>query len=224
MKLTDIPVPTGAASVAAAQVLAEHSSPALVNHCHRSYLLAAALGVTEGVTVDDELLYVAAMMHDLGLEPAFDNVALPFEDAGAHLVSVFAAGAGWSLLRRRRAADIVIAHMRHQVDPGVEPEGYLLEAATSVDISGRDPHRWPAPLLAQVYACHPRLDLAAQFTARFQDQARRKPDSAAAAAVGSGIADRIRANRVGETGEARDVGGVGVAAGGVVGGGVESCG
>ena len=171
MDVDDLVAPTEKDCVAAAGVVAEFSSPALVNHCHRSYLFAAALGESEGLIIDHELLYVSSMLHDLGLEPAFDNVRLPFEDAGAHVVSVFTAGAGWPLPRRRRAAEIVIAHMRDAVDPGVDPEGYLLEAATSLDISGRDPDRWRALMRSQVYARYPRLDLAQRFIACFEDQA-----------------------------------------------------
>ena len=53
---------------------------------------------------------------------------------------------------------------------------------------------WAPSLRAEILAAHPRLDLVAEFTACFRDQARRKPDSSAAAAVRSGIADRIAAN------------------------------
>ncbi|MDT4915892.1 MAG: hypothetical protein QOH89_592, partial [Pseudonocardiales bacterium] len=41
---------------------------------------------------------------------------------------------------------------------------------------------------------YPRLDLAERFTACFRDQAERKPDSSAAAAVRSGIAERLAGN------------------------------
>jgi hypothetical protein len=79
-------------------------------------------------------------------------------------------------------------------DPAADPEGYLLARATSLDISGHDPAAWPAPLLAEIVAAHPRLDLGPLFTARFESQARRKPGCAAAGSVRSGIADRIRTN------------------------------
>ena len=52
----------------------------------------------------------------------------------------------------------------------------------------------PAPLRADVLAARPRLDLAERFTACFADQAARKPDSAAAAAMRSGLGERIAAN------------------------------
>jgi hypothetical protein len=193
MHLADLAVPSTPAAGGAAEVLAEYSSPALVNHSMRSYLFAASLAALEGIAVDAELLYVSSLLHDLGLEPVFDSHTVPFEHAGGQVAWVYAAGAGWPAPRRARAAQIIVAHM---ADPDVhaDPEGYLLSAATGLDISGRDPQRWPTGLLTEIVAEYPRLDLAERFTACFRDQAGRKPDSSAAAAVRGGIAERIATN------------------------------
>ncbi|HEU5266906.1 MAG TPA: HD domain-containing protein, partial [Jatrophihabitans sp.] len=193
MELGDFPFPDTRAGDLAREVVTQYSAPALVNHCLRSYLFAASLAAIDGFDVDHELLYVSSLLHDLGLEPAFDNVIAPFEEAGGHVGWVFAAGAGWPASRRDRVAQIIVAHMR---DPevGDDPEGYLLAAATSLDISGIDPQRWPDALLHEVVARHPRLDLGPRFTACFRDQAVRKPGSAAAASVRRGIAARITTN------------------------------
>jgi HD domain len=193
VRLTEIPIPSSPAARAAAEVLAQYSAPALVNHCVRSYLFAAALGSIEGLEFDHELLYVASLLHDIGLEPAFDSHTMPFEDAGGHVAWVFAAAAGWPADRRTRAAEIIVAHMRG-ADPSVDSEGHLLEDATGLDISGRDLDRWPRELVVEILAAYPRLDLAARFIACFRDQADRKPDSSAAGAVRSGIADRLAVN------------------------------
>ena len=193
MRLADVPVPETAAAATAREVLTQYSAPALVNHCVRSYLLAASLAVTEQLDVDVELLYVASLLHDIALEPAFDSHTLPFEDAGGHVAWVFAAGAGWPAERRDHAAQVIIAHMRG-TDPAANPEGHLLDLATGLDIGGRNADRWPAELLAELVRAHPRLDLAERFTACFRDQAERKPDSSAAAAVRGGIAERLANN------------------------------
>jgi hypothetical protein len=193
MRLADVPIPDTQASRAALEVLAEFSPPALVNHCARSYVLAASLAELEQLPVDHELLYVSSQLHDIALEPAFDNHTLPFEDAGGHIAWVFAAGAGWPRARRDRAAQIIVAHMRG-TDPAADHEGYLLDIATGLDISGRNLQRWPRELLVELLAAHPRLDLGERFTACFADQARRKPDSSAADAVRNGAAERIAAN------------------------------
>jgi hypothetical protein len=193
LRLAGIPVPSSAVAGAAVEAAQAFSPPALVNHCARSYLFAASLAAATGITVDHELLFVATMLHDLGLEPAFDNHTLPFEHAGGHAAWMFAAGAGWPPGRRARATQIIVAHMQ-DVEPAYEPEGYVLAAATSLDISGRRPDLWPGELITEIVRAHPRLDLGTRFTACFQDQAARKPTSSAADAVRSGVAERIAAN------------------------------
>lgn len=193
MRIADIPVPETAAAAAARDVVTQYSTPALVNHCVRSYLLAASLAGIEQLEVDVELLYVASLLHDIALEPAFDSHTLPFEDAGGHVAWVFAAGAGWSAERRDHAAQVIVAHMRG-TDPAVDAEGHLLDIATGLDISGRNAERWPAEFVAELVHTHPRLDLADRFIACFRDQAERKPDSSAADAMRSGLAERLTTN------------------------------
>ncbi|MFB2556806.1 cyanamide hydratase [Herbiconiux liangxiaofengii] len=191
MHLADLPLPDTAAARSAVEVTRRFQSPALVNHGIRSYLWAAAAARTQGLEVDDELLFVSAMLHDLGLEPAFDSHTLPFEVAGGLVAWVFAAGAGWPDARRNRAAEIIERHMAPSVDPDVDPEGYLLEIATGLDISGSNPGAWSPALRAEVLAAHPRLTLAEEFTECIRDQALRKPSSQAARVVASGVADRL---------------------------------
>jgi len=194
MRIADLVPAETPATRAAREVVTEYSSAALVNHCERSYLWSAALGELSGIAHDRELLYVASMVHDLGLVPAFDNHLAPFEDAGGDAGWVFAAGAGWPRERRTRVKEIVIRHMWDEVDPAFDAEGHLLCEGTGLDISGRRPDRWPAALRTEVLERFPRLGLPAEFIAAFQDQARRKPGCAAAAAVAGGMADRVAAN------------------------------
>ncbi|MFN8167559.1 MAG: hypothetical protein U0S36_02105 [Candidatus Nanopelagicales bacterium] len=194
MLLADIAVPDSAVARAAYEVSATYSSPALLHHCRRSYVWAAALGDTRGIAYDAELLYVSAMLHDIGLVETFDNATLDFADSGGHVAWVLGAGAGWPVERRTRAHEVIVRHMWDSVDVEMDAEGYLLEVATGLDISGRNPQWWPDELRADVLDHIPRLGLATEFTACFRSQAARKPESSAAAAVASGIADRIAAN------------------------------
>ena len=194
MQMNDIAVPSTPAAVLALEVCRRFSSDALLNHCRRSYLWAAAHAALNRIEFDAELLYVASMLHDLGLSTEFDNYSLPFETAGGHVAWVFAAGAGWPAARRDRAGEIVVRHMWDQVDVAADPESHLLELATSLDISGTAASAWPVELRAEVVAALPRFDLRTEFVGCFRDQAARKPDSAAAAAIKSAIADRMAAN------------------------------
>lgn len=178
-------VPDAAVARASHAVAAAYRSAALCNHATRSYLWARAVAPTIDLAFDDELLYVAAMLHDLGLTDAFDNATLPFEDAGGHAAWVFAAGAGWDVRRRDRVAQIIVRHRWDQVDQASDPEGHLLESATAVDISGRGVERLPDAVIDAVLARYPRVGLAEEFRRRIRAQATRKPTKSRGT-VGSG--------------------------------------
>jgi hypothetical protein len=192
MRVAEVAIPTTPAAVAAREVAAEFCSPALLNHSERSYLFAVGFGSVYALEHDAELLYVAALLHDLGLTEAFDNHRIAFETAGGYAAWVLTAGAGWPIGRRRRAVEVIERHMWPSVDPARDPEGHLLEIATGLDISGARPDVLPPDFLAEVLDRLPRLDLGAEFTACLTDKAARKPETAAARLVAGGLADKVR--------------------------------
>ena len=194
MKLADLEIPVTPACRAALDVAAAYCSPALLNHSVRAYLWAAGYGLAQDIAFDAELLYVSAMLHDLAWVKEFDNHTLPFEEAGSHVAWVFGAAAGWPRERRRRAAEIIVRHMWDAVDVATDPEGPLLELSTGMDISGRRTEDIPPDLRAEVLARYPRLGLAEEFIAAFEDQATRKPMCLAAQFVRSGLAAKLAAN------------------------------
>jgi len=182
---------TSPAAIAAREVAAEFCSTALLNHSERSYYFAVGFASVAALDFDAELLYVSALLHDLGLTEAFDNHRIAFETAGGYAAWVLTAGAGWPVERRRRAVEVIERHMWPSVDPNVDPEGHLLEIATGLDISGSRRDVLPRSLLDEVLARYPRLDLGAQFTACLVDQAARKPQTAAARLVAGGLAEKL---------------------------------
>lgn len=190
----DVTGPETPAATAALAVATRFYSPALLHHCLRSYLWAAKYGEAHGIAFDEELLYVSAMLHDLGLTDAFDSHRVDFEVAGGNLAWVFGVAAGWSAERAARAEEIIVLHMRPDVPAEVDPESNLLQVATSWDVAGRRPEEFPAPLRAVILERHPRQGFGGEFIAHFEDQARRKPDSAAAASIANNGAGRINAN------------------------------
>lgn len=185
--LTAPPTETAATALA---VVRRFSDPAMVGHCLRSWVWANALAAAEKRRFDRELLYVATMLHDLGLTADFDAHEVPFEAAGGSVGHVFAAGAGWSAPRCERVREIIVRHMWAAVDPDADVEGYLLETATSLDVGGADPQRWDAEFLRVVEQHLPRRGFTAHFDARIAQQAVRKPDSRAR---GLHDAGRVRA-------------------------------
>ena len=186
--------PQTPATAAALSVAARFYSPALLNHCVRSYWWGAVYASTHGITFDDELLCVSALLHDIGLIDAFDSHRLSFEEAGGELAWVFGVAAGWPADRAARATEIIVLHMRDPVSATVDAESHLLQVATAWDVAGRRPEEFSAEARAEILARYPRQGFASEFLACFEDQAKRKPDSAAATSIANDAAGRIKAN------------------------------
>ncbi|MEU8227207.1 hypothetical protein [Kribbella sp. NPDC048915] len=189
-----IKLPDTAAASAALGVAETYLSDAMLRHSMRVHVWGATYGAQRGLDYDAELLFVAAMFHDLSLVPVFDSHTVAFEEASGQVARVFAAGAGWSRERGERLAEVIVRHMWPDVDPADDVEGHLLSRAAAVDIVGRNVDDFTPAFRAEVLGAYPRTDLADEFLACFQAQAARKPTSSAARAVQSGLATRMAAN------------------------------
>ncbi|MXS74767.1 cyanamide hydratase [Microbacterium sp. CSI-V] len=195
MQITDIPVPDTLAARGSLALAEEYQSPAITAHALRSWLWAEAFALVDGIAdIDHELLYVSAVLHDIGTVTEFDNHTLSYEHAGGHVGIALTAGAGWERARRERVLDVIVRHNWPSVDPEMDAEGYLLETATALDISGARPDALPPEFVREVLTAHPRGALAAEFGACVVDQARRKPDTAARRLVDGGVLDKLAAN------------------------------
>src|SRR3569833_861505 len=132
-------LPETPAAAAALSEATRDYTPALLNHCVRSYLWGAMYGREHGITFDDELYYVSALLHDMGLTEAFDSHRLPFEEAGGHLAWVFGTAAGWPADRAARVEKIIVLHMRDDVSPAADPKAHLRRVAAGGGGGGRRP-------------------------------------------------------------------------------------
>jgi HD domain len=195
MRIADFPRPDTPAANGALALATQYQSTAITAHAIRSWLWAEGFAVVEDLReVDHELLYVAALLHDIGTVPEYDNHTISYEHAGGHVGVALTAGAGWVAGRRQRVLDVIVRHNWPSVDPGFDPEGHLLETATGLDISGARPDALPQEFLREVLSAHPRGALAQEFTACVLDQAERKPDTAARRLVDNGVATKLRDN------------------------------
>ncbi|MEV4578142.1 HD domain-containing protein [Nonomuraea jabiensis] len=170
MTFDDLVIPDTPACRGALEVAARYHTPSLLNHSIRAYLWAAAYAREHGIAYDAELLYVSAMLHDLGLAAEFDSHSVPFEEAGGDVAWVFCAGAGWSPERRARAREVIVRHMWDEVPLEEDPEGHLLELSTGMDISGRRTEEIPEAVRREVLERHPRLEIAKEFGACISEQ------------------------------------------------------
>jgi len=172
------------------ELIGEVAPPFLRNHSLRSHAWAVALARLEDVRFDAELLYVAALLHDLGLIKRYDTGRC-FEEDGAQAAATLAAHRGWSSDRREALAEAIRLHMAVDITLGTGAETYLLWHSTGVDVTGHRFEEIPPTVAEAVLAAYPRLDFKQGFTALFRDQAERKPGCRAAAMTQGGMEDRI---------------------------------
>lgn len=168
-------VPDTALARDARDLVAEVAEPFLVNHSIRSYAWAVALADLDGRAFDVEILYVASVLHDIGLVPAYD-VGGCFEVDGAVAAREFVLAHGCPPDRAARIHDVIVRHMAAEQPPDAWPEDILLDQSTGTDVTGYRFGDLSPSLAAPILAAYPRLDFKRRFAALFEDQAKRKPD------------------------------------------------
>ena len=158
----------------------ELSSEALLNHCLRVYLWGALLGRREGLSWDEELFYVAAMLHDLGLTEAHarkDPDAHCFAVEGARAAGRFAADSGWDEPRRDALEEAICLHINVEVPLQRGPEAHLLFRGAGYDVIGRDFGAIARPVRTEVLGHHPRLDMKREFERLMRVESDARPGS-----------------------------------------------
>src|SRR5919197_2853377 len=198
----DIAEPTTEIALAARELAERVSPPFLFDHAARTYSLACLFARRDGVPLDGspldrELVYIAALLHDVGLTPAFDGPRC-FENESAAAAAAFAREHGWDELRCERLAKAIRLHMHPRVVPEDDAAGYLLSEATSCDVRGQRLDELPPDAVANIFVRYPRLDFTDGFIALFERQARAKPGCLADLYLQRGFADRVRSAPFGE--------------------------
>ena len=139
MRCMTRPPPDSALTRAAEALARRHLSPALLNHSYRTYAFGAALGELENLDVDREVLFAAALLHDVGLPTPVPHV--DFTLASARVARDVAEQVGLSTA----ATDILLSAVTLQHSPGVTlahgEVAYLLSAGVGLDAVRAAPFR-----------------------------------------------------------------------------------
>jgi hypothetical protein len=156
----------------------------------RAYAWAVELARHDELRFDPEILYVSAMLHDIGLVPAFDLGGC-FETDGAIEAERFSLSHGQPSARARAIYDVIDLHMLAEAPPGSTNEVVLLNDSTGTDVTGYRYGDVRPEAIDPILAAYPRLDFKREFAALFRDQAARKPTCRVAEMVRTGKPDAI---------------------------------
>jgi hypothetical protein len=159
-------------------------SKALLNHVHRSWWFADFLGQQRGLKYDREVVYLAALMHDLGLTEAF-AADQRFEVDGADAASRFLLDNGYADAKAQLVWDAIALHSSAGIADRKQPEIALIYMGAHVDVMGLFIDEITPSLIDDTLALYPRLGMKAAFTQAVAEVARKKPHTA----IGTGLAD-----------------------------------
>jgi hypothetical protein len=112
------------------------SPPYLFNHAMRTFLYGSLVGRGLGASFDEEMLFLACVLHDLGLTESYAG-DLPFEIQGAQAAKQFLDQRGYS----KSSAEIVwdgIAMHASAIGQFKRPEIALVGEGAGADVIGPD--------------------------------------------------------------------------------------
>ncbi|MFK4188668.1 HD domain-containing protein [Streptomyces sparsogenes] len=132
------------------------SSETLFNHVMRSYLFACILFDRRGVRYDRELVFVSAVLHDLGMVEAYQTPTERFEVDGADAAQRFLEGQRMPAGRVAVVWDAIALHTNAGIATRKRPEIAMISVGSRVDFTGYELQEIPSDALEEVLTVYPR--------------------------------------------------------------------
>ncbi len=153
----------------------------LYDHSLRGYLfgreLAARSGLRPNEDYDDELVFVAGILHDTGVVDA-GNGRQRFEVDGADTAARFLRDHGVDERRVAIVWDAVALHTSEGIAHRKGTEAAVTQLGVAADILGRDRGSLPAGFADRVHAAFPRNDIGYTLAEAIVEQAGDDPEKA----------------------------------------------
>ncbi len=173
--MTPLPSPPTTAVAHGALALAQESEqPAILNHSIRTFLYAIiAAGPNVVDAPDDDLLFVAAVLHDIGTADRF-NGAQRFEVEGADAAASYLKSQGLD----RRDIDLVWEAIALHTSPGIAERRGPLTRLIRLGVRTDFGHSGLAPELRhEIELLYPRLDIETVLADAVVAQALQRPEA-----------------------------------------------
>jgi HD superfamily phosphodiesterase len=135
--ISRVRIPDSALARAITQFVRDIESDVLFQHSTRVYLWARLSGRRRELTFDPELLYAAAMFHDLGLTRLYRHSRQRFEVDGADAARSFLRSHGIAQEDVDRVWLAVALHTTPGIPEHLHPEIALVQSGAGMDVVGR---------------------------------------------------------------------------------------
>src|ERR1700740_229209 len=151
-------VPDSRLAREATELVRQYETGMLFNHSAGVFLFGAIKGRRENLKFDPELLYVAALFHDLGLVDAYHTESKRFEVDGAGAAREFLRSHGIADPKADLVWEAIALHTTPGIPQYMRPEIALTNAGVLVDVVGIGYDEYTPEQRDQVIAAFPRGD------------------------------------------------------------------
>lgn len=177
--LDEIVIPDSALAVGALHLSESVCPQSLVFHTLRTYFWASILAKQDGLKPDVELLYVMAVLHDIGLTATYnheDGKSLCFAVEGGRAAGAFVREHG-TPQQAELIEDGIIRHLNLIVTPDEGVEAHLIHDGTILDVVGARHREIDRETITGVLERYPRLSFKQDLIALFNAEYAERPQS-----------------------------------------------
>jgi hypothetical protein len=167
--------PTTALATEVERLLERHA-PIVRHHCERSYQFAAGFARADGAELDEEVLYLGTVLHDVGLTPGGDGGAR-FEVRGANVVRTLLLDHGMESDRVANVWDCIAMHASSALARHKSIETRYASRGISLDVRGTGEEALEPEFVRAVLDRWPRRDFPSQFPEVLRQEVRAHPDT-----------------------------------------------
>jgi hypothetical protein len=168
----------------AASIAVRAHSKAILHHVYRTWWFGEFIGRRRGLTYDRELVYIASILHDLGLTEEY-LADKRFEVDSADAARRILLASGYEDWKAALVWDAIALHTAADIADRRQPEVALVHFGVYVDVFGMRIDEITPSLVDDVIQLYPRIGMKQAFSQAIAEVARKKPYTA----VGTGLAD-----------------------------------
>jgi hypothetical protein len=154
--IAGIRIPDSAMAKAATQLIQDTETDLLYHHSRRVFLFGSLTGVRRGLVYDQELLYIGAMFHDMGLMDSYASDTERFEVDGANAARNFLKSYDVSERDVDDVWDSIALHTTPGIPQHKRPTVALVTAGVEMDVLGISYGDFTEAQRLEVCNCHPR--------------------------------------------------------------------
>lgn len=151
-----IVVPDSTLARAVEQEARDCVTPHVLEHSYRTYFFGKALAELDDIQVDDELVYVASLLHDLQLEHPTPGRC--FAVVGGERAARFVMTQGAPADRAEAVGAAIAAHITLGASDNLADPGGFVSAGAGTDVFGLRLSDLDAEWVQELLHRHPRLD------------------------------------------------------------------